>query len=97
MPGTVNISFRGIEGSAIVLTAAREGVCISAGSACAATQYGGSHVLEAMGIPYEFLHGAVRISCGQSTTISEVDQAIEVVKRAVQYLRDMSPTQEKRH
>ena len=29
---TVNVSFKGIEGAAVVLTAAREGVCLSAGS-----------------------------------------------------------------
>jgi cysteine desulfurase len=91
LPGTVNVSFRGIEGSAVVLTAAREGVCLSAGSACSATQYGGSHVLEAMGVPYEYLHGAVRVSCGQSNTQAEVAEAVAVIRKSVEYLRTMNP------
>ena len=92
VPGTVNVCFKGIEGSAVVLTAAREGVCLSAGSACAAAQYGGSHVLEAMGVPFEYLHGAVRISCCETTTMAEVERACEVITRSVAYLRTMDPS-----
>lgn len=91
VPGTVNVSFEGIEGSAVVLTAAREGVCLSAGSACSAAQFGGSHVLEAMGVPYPYLHGAVRWSCSEHTTEADIDRALEVVARAVGYLRAMRP------
>lgn len=92
MPGTVNVSFEGIEGSAIVLTAAREGICLSAGSACSAAEFGGSHVLEAMKTPFSYLYGAVRFSCCETTTEAEVDRAIEVVGRAVAYLREMNPS-----
>jgi cysteine desulfurase len=91
LPGTVNLSFAGIEGSAIVLTAAREGVCLSAGSACSAAQFGGSHVLEAMGVPFEWLHGAIRISCSAETTLDEVDRACAVIERSVTYLRSLDP------
>lgn len=91
IPGVVNLSFAGIEGSAVVLTAAREGVCFSAGSACSAAQYGGSHVLEAMGTPFEYLYGAVRLSCSELNTLEEVDRACDVVVRAVRYLRSMDP------
>ena len=92
VPGTVNVCFKGIEGSAVVLTAARDGVCLSAGSACAAAQYGGSHVLEAMGVPFEYLHGAVRISCCETTRLAEVERACEVIASAVSYLRAMGPS-----
>jgi cysteine desulfurase len=91
MPGTINVSFAGIEGSAVVLTASREGVCVSAGSACSAAQFGGSHVLEAMATPFEWLHGAVRLSCSQETTLEEVDLAAAVIERSVAYLRSMEP------
>jgi cysteine desulfurase len=91
IPGTVNLSFAGLEGSAVVLTAAREGVCLSAGSACSAAQFGGSHVLEAMGTPFEWLHGAVRISCSAETTVEEADAASAVIERSVAYLRSLDP------
>jgi len=90
LPGTCNISFEGIEGHLIVLTAAREGVMISAGAACGASRFGGSHVLEAMGVPYPLLHGSVRFSCAETTTLEEVELALGVVKRAVAYLRGMA-------
>ncbi len=91
VPGVVNVSFEGIEGSAVVLTLAREGICVSAGSACSAAQYGGSHVLEAMGTPFEYLHGAVRFSCSEFTTEAELDRTVEAVGRALRYLRAMDP------
>ncbi len=91
VPGVANLSFRDIEGSAIVITVARDGVCISAGSACSAAQFGGSHVLEAMGVPFEYLHGAIRVSCAESTTEAEVDAACDRIEAAVRYLRSMIP------
>lgn len=91
VPGTVNVAFQGIEGAAVVLTAAREGVCLSAGSACAAAQFGGSHVLEAMAVPFDHLYGAVRWSCAETTTESEIVAAAGIVERAVAYLRAMDP------
>jgi cysteine desulfurase len=91
VPGTVNISFKGIEGSAIILTASREGVHLSAGSACSAAQYGGSHVLEAMAVPFPYLHGSVRLSCAETTTEGEVQEACRVIEDAVTYLRAMDP------
>jgi cysteine desulfurase len=91
IPGTVNVSFAGIEGSAIVLTASREGVCFSAGSACSAAQFGGSHVLEAMKVPFEWLHGAIRLSCSEETTLEDADAAADVIERSVSYLRSMDP------
>lgn len=92
LPGVVNLSFRGIEGASVVVTAAREGVCVSAGSACSASALAGSHVLEAMGLPYEWLHGAVRISCAATTTDAEIDRGADVIARAAAYLRTLDPS-----
>ncbi|MEY2742553.1 MAG: hypothetical protein RIS21_921 [Planctomycetota bacterium] len=91
MPGTVNVSFHGIEGASVVLTAAREGLCLSAGSACSAAQFGGSHVLEAMGMRFERLLGAVRYSLSAENTRDEVGIALDVTRRAVAKLREMDP------
>lgn len=91
LPGVANISFKGIEGSSVVVTAARDGVCVSAGSACSASALAGSHVLEAMGAPYEWLHGAVRISCAETTSDEDVERGTAVIARAVAYLRGLDP------
>lgn len=91
MPGTSNIAFEGLEGAGIVLSVAREGVAISSGSACSASSGGGSHVLEAMKVPYSHLFGAIRVSCSEQNTLAEVDQACNAIAAAVQSLRRMSP------
>jgi cysteine desulfurase len=91
VPGVSNVSFEGIEGSAVVATVAREGVCVSAGSACGSTGSSGSHVLEAMGLPYARVQGAVRVSCAETTTDAEVDRGVAAIKKAVAALRRLDP------
>jgi cysteine desulfurase len=91
LPGVSNVSFRGVEGASIVVTAAREGVCISAGSACSASALAGSHVLEAMGLSYAWLHGAIRVSCAETTTPEDVDQGVATILRAAASLRALDP------
>lgn len=91
MPGTSNVAFEGIEGAGIVLRVAREGIAISAGSACSASTGGGSHVLEAMHVPYSHLFGAIRVSCCEQTTAAEVDAAADAIERALGALRAMMP------
>ncbi|MSR74403.1 MAG: cysteine desulfurase [Planctomycetes bacterium] len=89
VPGTSNIAFPGIEGAGIVLSVARDGVAISSGSACSASSGGGSHVLEAMQVPYSHLFGAIRISCSERNTLAEVAAACTFIERAVMHLRGM--------
>jgi cysteine desulfurase len=58
-----------------------EGICVSAGSACASGRITPSHVLQAMGVAKEHANSALRISMGWATTEAEVLRCTEVWKQ----------------
>lgn len=90
LAGNLNISFAGVEAEALMMKVGRE-VALSASSACTSGNTEPSHVLKALEIPREFLHGAVRFGLGRFTTEAEVDFVIERVSAAVRMLREVSP------
>jgi len=78
--GNAHVRFPGAESEALLVLLDDEGVCASAGSACASGAMQPSHVLAAMGAPTD---GAVRFSLGWSTTGDDVDRALAAVGRAL--------------
>ena len=90
LPNTVNISFRYVEGEAILLMLNEHGVCASSGSACTSGSLEPSHVLSAMGIPPERSHGAIRFSLGRENTEADIDKLLEVLPKVVENLRSFS-------
>ncbi|MBI2931860.1 MAG: cysteine desulfurase [Planctomycetes bacterium] len=91
LPHIVNVSFRGVDGEAVVMALDAEGVCVSSGSACASQSLRPSHVLEAMGLRPEEARASVRFSLGVDSTEEEVDGALAAVARVVERLRRISP------
>ena len=87
LPGNLNISFSGIDGQSALFDMDLEGVAVSSGSACASGSVDPSHVLLALGIPYEMAHGSVRISIGKYNTMEEADRIAEAVRNVVAGLR----------
>lgn len=87
---TLNVSFEGVEGEALLLYLDYEGVEVSTGSACASGSLDPSHVLLEMNLPIEFTHGSLRMSMGRSTTREEVDHVLDVLPGIVAKLRRMS-------
>lgn len=81
------MSFKDLESEALVSRLARAGVAVSSGSACAAGSSAPSHVLEAMGVPPDHLHGAVRFSLSRLTTQADVDHVLAVLPDILQELR----------
>jgi cysteine desulfurase len=73
LPGTTNVSFKNVEGEAILLMLDQNGICASSGSACTSGTLEPSHVLRAMGVPFNFAHGSVRFSLGRFNTDADVD------------------------
>ncbi|MCX5657621.1 MAG: aminotransferase class V-fold PLP-dependent enzyme, partial [Candidatus Omnitrophica bacterium] len=90
LPGTLNVSFGGAEGEAILLYLNMEGVAVSTGSACASGSLDPSHVLLATGIPSEQVHGSIRMSMGRETTEKEVDYVIEKLTQVIERARRIS-------
>ena len=89
-----NMSFRYIEGEALLLMLDMAGICASSGSACTSGSLDPSHVLLAIGLPHEIAHGSLRISFGDFNTIDDVNYIVEKLKGIVSRLREMSPLYE---
>lgn len=91
LPNTTNMSFKYVEGEAILLMLDEYGICASSGSACTSGSLEPSHVLRAMGIPYDAIHGSIRFSLSRYNTEEEVDKVIEVMPSIIRELRNLSP------
>lgn len=91
LPNNVNISIMDIEGEALLLYLDNQGVYASTGSACTSASLDPSHVILALGMPYEVAHGSLRFSLGRSTTEEDIDYVIEALPPLVEKLRAISP------
>lgn len=89
-PGNANISFEYIEGEAMLLLLDANGIAVSTGSACSSASLVPSHVLTALGIPVERIHGTLRFTVGDFTTKDDIDYVVETLTNIVGKLRDIS-------
>lgn len=81
LPGHISFAIEGMEGEAIVMRAALQGICISSGSACHQGMIEPSHVLRAIGLSDEQAKGSVRISCSRFNTLHECESAAGALNR----------------
>jgi cysteine desulfurase len=98
---TVNFTFECVEGESLLLAldqagfalrrADLPGVEVSTGSACASGLLEPSHVLKALGVPPEMIHGSVRFSLGHYSTEADVDAVVGILPAVVEKLRNLSP------
>jgi cysteine desulfurase len=93
LPNTLNVSFPGAEGEAILLSMDLCGIEASTGSACASGSLDPSHVLMAIGVWPELAHGSIRFSMGWGTTDDDIDYVLEKVPPIIKRLRAMSTVQ----
>ncbi len=90
LPNTLNISFRFLEGESVLVLLDQQGICASTGSACTAGSSEPSHVLRAMGVPADWLQGAVRFSLSRFNSAAEVNYVNEKMPSIVQRLQGFS-------
>ena len=95
-PGNANITFKYIEGESILLLLNQFGISVSTGSACSSKSLEPSHVLTALGVPVEMIHGTVRFTVGDFTTREDIDYVVDSLKNIVTRLRELSPINEKK-
>lgn len=91
LPNNVNVSFMDIEGEALLLYLDAQGVYASTGSACTSASLDPSHVILALGMPYEVAHGSLRFTLGRSTTTEDIDYVLDILPPLVEKLRSISP------
>lgn len=87
LPGTLNMSFEGIDGQSLIFELDLKGLAASSGSACASGSVDPSHVLLALGLPYKLAHGSLRLSLGKYNTPDEAEMIIRIVSDTVAELR----------
>ena len=87
LPGTINYSFEGVNGEALLSLLSNEGICCSSGSACSAGSINPSHVLLALGLSREMAQSALRFSLCEYNTMEEVDTIVAKVSEAIRRLR----------
>jgi cysteine desulfurase len=90
-PGNANISFNFIEGESILMLLDMNGISVSTGSACSSKSLKPSHVLSALGLPLENMHGTIRFTVGDFTTKEDIDYVVEKLTEIVNKLRELSP------
>ncbi|HQI02071.1 MAG TPA: aminotransferase class V-fold PLP-dependent enzyme, partial [Deltaproteobacteria bacterium] len=96
LPGTLNVSFDGAEGEAIILYLDLEGIAVSTGSACASGSLDPSHVILATGLPAECAHGSIRISLGRENTEEDISYMLDRLPKVIGRIRDMSTAYSRR-
>lgn len=89
-PGNANLTFEFIEGEAMLLYLDMSGIAVSTGSACSSASLTPSHVLDALGIPVERIHGTLRFTVGDMTTKEDIDYVVDTLKKVVSKLREIS-------
>lgn len=89
LPGNSNISFKGVEGEALLLNLDQRGICASTGSACSSGDLSPSHVLVAIGLTQEWSNSALRVTFGEDNTKENVDYLVKCLVEIVEDLRAM--------
>ncbi len=88
---TTNLSFEFVEGEAILLMLSEHGICASSGSACSSGSLEPSHVLRAMGLPFELCHASIRFSFSRYNTDEDVERVLDTLPEIIRNLRRISP------
>ena len=93
LPGIVAITLDGVDHQRSLVLLDELGVCLSAGSACAAGALEESHVLAAMGISPEVGRTYLRISLdAEENDETDVDCAVEAIAAVAARLRKQGET-----
>ena len=90
LPNTLNISFPGLSGEAMLVSLDLEGVACSLGSTCASGAAEPAPVLVAMGCTPDVYRSAIRFSIGVENTEEEIDQAAQRITAVVQRQREQN-------
>ena len=90
LPNNCSFCFKNIDGAALIAMLDEQGICASAGSACSSASKEGSHVLRAIGLNDELVHGTVRLTINEEITRGQMDYVIECLRKDVYELRKLS-------
>ena len=86
LPGTLNLSFGGLEAEALMQ--GLKDVAVSAGAACTSATLEPSFVLSALGVPRDLALRSIRFSLGRFNTTEEAEFVAQRVIEEVRRLRE---------
>ena len=89
-PHVVSISFRGVRSEVLLHALEDKGICVSAGSACAARHPRPSETLKAIGVERSLLESTLRFSLSLFTTEEEIVYTLHTLHEIVPLLRRYS-------
>ena len=89
IPGNLNVSFNFVEGESLIMGIKE--IAVSSGSACTSASLEPSYVLRALGRSDELAHSSIRFTIGRFNTAEEIDFTVELLKRKIAKLRELSP------
>ena len=90
LPGNANISFKGVNGSELLLKLDEKGICASAGSACSTGSNSPSNVLTSIGLDSKMADGTLRVTFCEENSKEDVEYLVENLKNIVRELRKKS-------
>ena len=82
----INISIPGVDGTELVSKLGNK-VAFSTGSACSTGDIEPSYVLKSIGLSDDLAMSSVRISIGRTTSLEEIEYAVEMIIKTVKLLR----------
>ncbi len=89
IPHNLNVSFNFVEGESLIM--AVKDLAVSSGSACTSASLEPSYVLRALGRSDELANSSIRFTLGRFSTEEEIDYAVDLIKKKVAKLRELSP------
>ena len=92
LPHIISICFVGVDGESLLTKLDLNGVAVSTGSACTSNSLAVSHVISAIGLKPDDAKSTIRFSLGVNNSYEEIDDAIAIIKKAVEDLREYSST-----
>jgi cysteine desulfurase len=90
LPNTSSLAIEGVDSEGMLMLLDQRGICCSAGSACTAGSLEPSHVLRAMGFSNDRARGSLRFSFSRFNSKTEIEQALQIIPKAVEKLRSMT-------
>ncbi len=92
----VNVSFRGVEGEAILMLADQEGIILRTGSACYNESLEPSYVIKALNVGVEYANSSTRMVVSRYNTMDEMKIVVQKMEEIVDKLRSISPIYRRR-
>ncbi|CAI09788.1 cysteine desulfurase family protein [Aromatoleum aromaticum] len=90
LPNTTFFAADGFDGETLVAKLDRAGFACASGSACSSANPEPSHTLLAMGVERDAARGAVRVSLGRDTTLTDVEGFLATFERLTNELNNLT-------